>query len=75
MSAISRGGESDEALLGNKDDHVFRLNRVNEPRVRGYGAMKARAHFRLMQMLCCGQMLCGVNPQLLNYLDRVYRAR
>jgi len=30
VSAISRGGESDEVLLGNKDDHVFRLNRVNE---------------------------------------------
>jgi len=30
MSVKSCGGESDEALLGNKDDQVFRLNRVNE---------------------------------------------
>jgi hypothetical protein len=28
--SYSCGGESDEVLLGNKDDRVFRLNRVNE---------------------------------------------
>ena len=30
VKSYSCGGESDEELLGNKDDHVFRLNRVNE---------------------------------------------
>jgi hypothetical protein len=29
--------------------------------------MKARAHFRLIQMPCCGQLLCWVNPRLPNY--------
>jgi len=38
-------------------------------------AMKTGAHFRLILMPCCGQMLCWVNPRLPNYLDRVYRAR
>jgi hypothetical protein len=33
------------------------------------------AHFRLIQMPCCGQLLCWVNPRLPNYLDRGYRAR
>jgi len=31
--------------------------------------------FRFIQMPCCGQMLCWVNPRLPNYLDRVCRAR
>ena len=30
VKSYSCDGESDEVLLGNKDDHVFRLDRVNE---------------------------------------------
>jgi hypothetical protein len=30
VKSYSCGGEFDEELSGNKDDHVFRLNRVNE---------------------------------------------
>jgi hypothetical protein len=37
--------------------------------------MTTRAHFRLIQMPCCGQLLCWVNPRLPNFLDRVYRVR
>ena len=29
--------------------------------------MKSRAHFRVLLMPCCGQMLCWVNPRLPNY--------
>jgi hypothetical protein len=28
---------------------------------------KTRAHFRLIQMPCCGQSLCWVNPRLPSY--------
>jgi hypothetical protein len=28
---------------------------------------KERAHFRLIQMSCCGQLLCWVNPRLPNH--------
>jgi hypothetical protein len=28
---------------------------------------KQRVHFRLIQMPCCGQALCWVNPRLPNY--------
>ena len=27
----------------------------------------ARAHFRLIEMPCCGHMLCWLNPRLPNY--------
>jgi hypothetical protein len=33
--------------------------------------MSAAAHFRLIVMPCCGQLLCWVNPRLPNYLVRV----
>ncbi len=28
---------------------------------------KSAAHFRLIQMPCCGQLLCWVNPRIPNY--------
>src|SRR5262245_26836305 len=41
--------------------------------------MQSPVHFRLIQMPCCGQMLCWVNPRLPNYcpeftvVSRIFR--
>lgn len=42
-----------------------RDNRLNKKSVKM--TMKARAHFRLIEMPCCRQLLCWVNPRLPNY--------
>jgi len=46
-------------LGGVKQTEIAKMLRVSKQCVN----LSARAHFRLILMPCCGQMLCWVNPQ------------